>query len=218
MTLNLSTLEFGALLSYTPRGDTKEALHAKDIMIFLKRDQFVGKPPILMSEWIAKKVKEQLTNLPFTHFFGPNTILVPAPKSSLMQPDTLWVPERIAKALVAEGIGSQVVPYLNRSKPVAKAASCPSNERPTAKQHYDSLIVQGALSKPDEIVIIDDVITRGATLLGCANRLADAFPECRIRAFAAMRTVSNSDEFRDLYSPCVGTIALSASGQTHRRP
>ncbi len=218
MTLNLSQLEFGALLTYTPRGDTQKALHSKDVMLFLKRDQFVSKPPVLMSEFIAKNFKQELSNLPFAHFFQPNTILVPAPKSSLMQPDTLWVPERIAKALVAEGIGSKVVSCLTRSKPVVKAASSPASERPTAEQHYDSLIVQGALSKPEEIVIIDDIITRGATLLGCANRLADAFPECKIRAFAAMRTISNSDEFQSVYSPCIGTITLSPSGQTFRRP
>ena len=123
-----------------------------------------------------------------------------------------------SKALVATGIGSKVVPCLTRSKPVAKAASSLSNERPTAEQHYDSLIVQGALSKPMDIVIIDDVITRGATLLGCANRLLDAFPQCRIRAFAAMRTISNSNEFQGVYSPCIGTVTLSPSGQTYRRP
>lgn len=187
-------------------------------MIFLKRDQFVSKPPVLMSEFIAKGIKQELSNLPFAHFFQPNTILVPAPKSSLMQPYELWVPERIAKALVAEGFGSKVVPCLTRSKPVTKAAASPASERPTAEQHYDSLIVQGALSKPQEIVLIDDVVTRGATLVGCSNRLRDAFPECRIRAFAAMRTISDSNEFQSVYSPCIGTITLSPSGQTYRRP
>jgi predicted amidophosphoribosyltransferase len=218
VTLNLTQLEFGSLLTYTPRGDTQKALHSKDVMLFLKRDQFVSKHPVLMSEFIAKGVKQEFANLPFAHFFQPNTILVPAPKSSLMQPDELWVPERIAKALVAEGVGSKVVPCLTRSKPVAKAASSASNERPTAEQHYDSLIVQGALSKPEDIVIIDDVVTRGATLLGCANRLLDAFPQCRIRAFAAMRTISNSNEFQGVYSPSIGTVTLSPSGQTYRRP
>ncbi len=81
--MNLSQLEFGALLTYTPRGFTQKALHSKDVMIFLKRDQFVGNPPILMTEWIAKKVKQQLADLPFAHFFQPNTILVPVPKEFL---------------------------------------------------------------------------------------------------------------------------------------
>jgi predicted amidophosphoribosyltransferase len=215
--MNLSQLEFGALLTYTPRGNTPKSLQSKKNMIALKRDQFVNTPPILVSDWIAKRIQEKITELPFGHFFRPNTILVPVPKSSLMQPDTLWVPERIAKAMVAAGIGKQVDTCLIRTKPVAKAASCVSSERPTAKQHYDSITVQGALSKPDEIVLIDDVVTRGATLIGSANRLADAFPECRIRAFVAMRTISNPNDFQTVYSPCIGTIDLR-EGETYRKP
>lgn len=187
-------------------------------MIALKRDLFVNTPQILMSEWIAKKIQQQIAALPFGQFFQPNTILVPVPKSSLMQPGTLWVPKRIANALVAVGIGRQVSDCLIRAEPVAKAASCSSSQRPTVEQHYESTTAQGTLSSPDEIVLVDDVVTRGATLLGCANRLADAFPECRIRAFAAMRTISNSDEFENVYSPCNGTIDRWASGDTFRRP
>jgi predicted amidophosphoribosyltransferase len=216
--MNLSQLEFCALLSYTPRGSTQKALHSKNVMQALKRDQFVGEPPILMSEWIARTVKQKMAELPFASFFQTNTILVPAPKSSLMQPNTLWVPERVATALVAAGIGKQVASWLIRTKAVSKAASSSPSERPTAEQHYESITVQGALFKPDDIVLVDDVITRGATLLGCANRLADAFPQCRIRAFAAMRTISNPTEFESVYFPCIGTIDLYDTGDTFRRP
>jgi predicted amidophosphoribosyltransferase len=216
--MNLSQLEFGALLSYTPRGSTQKALHSKNVMQALKRDQFVGEPPILMSEWVARTVKQKMAELPFASFFQPNTVLVPAPKSSLMQPNTLWVPERIANALVAAGIGKQVAPWLTRTKAVPKAASSSPSERPTAEQHYESITVQGALFNPEEIVLVDDVVTRGATLLGCANRLADAFPQCRIRAFVAMRTISNSNEFESVYAPCIGTIDLYETGDTFRRP
>ncbi len=216
--MNLSHLEFGALLSYTPRGSSQKAAHSKNVMQALKRDQFVSEPPLLMSEWIAKTIKQKRGELPFVSFFEPNTILVPAPKSSLMQPSTLWVPERIATALVKVGVGKQVVSCLIRTKPVPKAALSSPSERPTAEQHYESITVQGALFKPDEIVVVDDVITRGATLMGCANRLADAFPQCLIRAFAAMRTISNPHEFESVYSPCAGTIDLYETGDTFRRP
>ncbi len=217
--MGLSQLEFGALLTYSPHGTTPSAVHSKGVMQALKRDQYVGNPPIiLMSEWIAKIVKQKMAELPFQCFFQPNTILVPVPKSSLMQPNTLWVPERIAKALVSVGIGKEVASCLIRSKAVPKAASCSPSQRPTAQMHYESITVQGILFKPDEIVLIDDVVTRGATLIGCANRLADAFPQCRIRAFAAMRTISNPDEFENVYSPCIGTIDLCGTGDTFRRP
>jgi len=188
------------------------------VMIALKKDGFVGDPPILMSQWVAQTIQRNRTTLPFASFFQPNTILVPTPKSSLMQPNTLWVPERIATALVRMGLGKEVVSCLVRDKPVPKAALSVPNERSTTVEHYESMRVQGRLSRPDEIVLVDDVVTRGATLLGAANRLADVFPQTRIRAFAAMRTISNQDEFDKLYVPCVGTIELRESGDTLRRP
>jgi predicted amidophosphoribosyltransferase len=216
--MNLSQLEFGSLLTYTPRGNTPKSLHSKNVMIALKRDQFVNTPPILVSDWIAKRVQDKITELSFGQFFRSNTILVPVPKSSLMQPSSLWVPERIATALVAVGLGKKVESCLIRANAVPKAASSSSNMRPTAEQHYESISVQGILSEPDEILLVDDVVTRGATLLGCANRLADAFPKSHIHAFAAMRTISNSNEFENIYAPCIGTITLSATAETFRRP
>ncbi len=58
------------------------------------------------------------------------------------------------------------------------------------------------------ISIVDDVITRGATTLGAANRIADVFPSSDIRVLAAMRTISNPDEFTYFCKPCTGTIKL----------
>jgi hypothetical protein len=214
----LSQLEFGALLTYAPHGNSAEAKRSKDVTYLLKRDGFIGEPPILMSEFIAKSVQEKMAALPFASFFGPNTMLVPAPKSSLMQSGTLWVPERIATALVKRGIGKGVSSCLVRTTAVPKAAYCAPQARPTAADHYASICVQGGLAEPDEILLIDDVVTRGATLIGAANRLTDAFPKTRIRAFAAVRTISNENEFKKIYDPCVGTIDLWDTGETYRRP
>jgi phosphoribosylpyrophosphate synthetase len=216
--MNLSQLEFSALLSYAPRGDSSGIRHSKDVMIALKKDGFVGNPPILMSQWIAQTIQRNMTTLPFASFFQPNTIIIPTPRSCLMQPDTLWVPQRIATALVRVGLGRQVVPYLVRIKPLRKAALSAPKDRPKAAEHYETMRVQGRLSKPDEIVLVDDIVTRGATLLGAANRLADVFPQTPIHAFAAMRTISPPDKFYEEYCPCAGTISLAASGDTFRRP
>ena len=219
--MRLTKLEFGALLTYTPRGYSVKIQDAREFMIALKNERFVEDPQngklVLMSEWIAKTIQRNMTTLPFASFFQPNTILVPTPKSSLMKPDTLWVPMRIASALARIGLG-KVLPCLTRIKSVPKATSSLPKDRPTPAEHYKSLRVDGSLSKPDEIVLVDDIITRGATLLGAANLLADAFPQTRIRAFAAMRTISNPSEFDKLYDPCIGTIELRESGDTLRRP
>lgn len=68
--------------------------------------------------------------------------------------------------------------------------------------------VKELLFKPKDIILVDDVITRGATVLGAVNRLAEAFPSARIRVFAVMRTISNSIKFSKIIEPCIGTISL----------
>lgn len=196
--------------------------HAKDVMLLIKSDGFINEqPPIVMSQWIARTIQQQTLNLPFASFFQPNTVLVPVPRSSLMKPDSLWVPNRIATALAKMGIGRDVVPYLLRTTALRKAATSDPSERPTPKEHLETISVQEQISEPppSEILLVDDIVTRGATLLGAANRLAEAFPKARIRAFAGMRTISVPSDFEATYDPCSGTIEYREQiGDTLRRP
>ncbi len=209
--MRIDLLEYGSLLSYTPLDSSEpppEIQNANDVMYAIKNDSFIEEPPVLTSEWIARTVQENRKSLPFSGFFQPDTILVPVPKSSLAHPGSLWVPERIASALVKKGMGKQVIACLARTTPIRKAAWSGASHRPRPSEQYQTMGVQGSISelKPEEIVLVDDIVTRGATFLGAANRLVEAFPETRIRVFAAMRTVSNASEFEALYKPVSGTI------------
>ena len=111
-------------------------------MKVIKADQYLEKPTILMSDWIAQTVKQYLDRLPFASFFKENTVLVPIPGSSLMQANSLWVPHRIATALVNTGIGKEVVACLVRKTPVRKSAWSKTSERPTVKEHIASFSLQ----------------------------------------------------------------------------
>lgn len=214
----LPELEFAALLAYTPRPENEEQRRSRTVMYHVIEDHLVLQPPRPMSAWVAQRVQEQLRSLPFQGFFGPYVTLVPAPKSSLMQPGTLWVPHRLAHALARAGLGKAVDACLERAAAVLKAALSEPERRPTAHQHYDSLRVTPGLATPTEILLVDDVVTSGATLLGAASRLRQAFPGARIRAFAALRTISNPVEFCGLVDACVGKIELLSNGKTMRRP
>jgi predicted amidophosphoribosyltransferase len=190
-------------------------------MLAIKQDPYGGDPPILMSERIAKAVQENMPSLPFAYFFRPDSVLVPVPKSSMMLRDTLWVPLRVATALAKRGIGSQVDPCLVRTTAVRKAALSKASERPKPKDHFASLSVQRRISgpAPQEILLVDDIITRGSTLLGAANRLADAFPSARIRAFGVMATISDPADFVSLSKPLIGSIQYRPSKEdTIRTP
>jgi predicted amidophosphoribosyltransferase len=215
----LSTVEFGSILSYSPRGISYFEKDSRTYMKSLKQDEYISSPPILMSDFISKIVKEDVTTLPFAHFFQNNPVLVPIPRSSLTYSQSLWVPQRLANALVKQAFGKEVVECLERIIPLPKAATSLAENRPKAAQHYESLEVKEILSEPPkEILLVDDIVTRGATILGATNKLIDVFPKARIRAFAAMRTISPPDVFQNIYDPCVGTIKIIDNNNTVRRP
>ena len=207
-TLNLLKLEFGSIYGYSPRGNSDTEQISRNLMMSLKGDSFVSNPPILTSQYISNALHEDMKKLPFADFFKADPILVPVPNSSLMLPGTLWVSERLAKAMHENGLGTDVIPCLSRKFPLRKSATSLASNRPKAEEHFESLEVQKILSDPHEILLVDDIITRGATILGAANRLKKVYPDVRIRAFAAVRTIS-SPPFNHIYDPCRGTITLS---------
>lgn len=70
---------------------------------------------------------------------------------------------------------------------------------------------------PTRVLLVDDVVTRGATLLGAASRIKEAFPDCEVRGFALVRTES-FDEVTQVRDPRVGTIEIARTGKAVRRP
>jgi hypoxanthine phosphoribosyltransferase len=100
---------------------------------------------------------------------------------------------------------------------VPKSATCPSCKRPTVAVHYESFEVDSGTAAPAEILLVDDVVTKGRTLLAAATRLQEAFPNARIRAFALLRTMGMIAGVEQLLDPCVGQIRWRA-GDAHRSP
>lgn len=139
--------------------------------------------------------------------------MVPVPKSSLTSKGDLWVPYNLAVALVERGLGSEIVPCLKRAEAVQKAALSRSGTRPKAADHYRTIAVE-SVEAPGRAILVDDVVTTGATLIGAAEKMRSVFPDIKISAFVAMRT--ESSEFKKTMYPKVETITLFSSGKTHR--
>lgn len=212
----LSEIEFGSYLTYCPRGNDDEIRKSKDVMLYIKNESSIGQPPKFMSRYVVEMIKEKINNLPFNNFFGDNVSLVPVPKSSLVQKDTLWVPDKIARSLVNQKLGIYC-PCLERIKKIPKAAFSKSIDRPRAIDHYNSIKVKSILPRPQQIILIDDVVTRGATLIGCASKLNEIYPNIPIKGFAILRTISKPEDFVSIKQPCIGKITLD-NGFTHREP
>ena len=218
--MEIPQIDFGAFLTYSPYGESENALRSKTVRTQLKQDEVVnyGGTQQLMSEYLSEMIRNRIETLPFRNFFNNVTILVPAPSSSLLTPNSLWVPQRLANALVRRGLGKDVGTCLERSKAIPKSSSSKPENRPKVTVQYDSMTVQKIIDEPNEIVVIDDIVTRGTTLLGSINLLHDSFPNTKIRGFAFMRTMTTPSEFEKIVNPCIGKIKLRDDGWPLRRP
>jgi predicted amidophosphoribosyltransferase len=115
-------------------------------------------------------------------------------------------------------LGRNVWEALVRRFPVRKSATARNADRPTVQQHYDSFAVaqHGPLA-PTRIVIVDDVVTKGRTILAAALRLHETFPNADIRAFALVRTMGFAPDIAQPLDPCQGVIRW-AGNDARREP
>ncbi|MEI8259454.1 MAG: hypothetical protein WCJ30_27620, partial [Deltaproteobacteria bacterium] len=107
---------------------------------------------------------------------------------------------------VEQGFGARVEPMLVRAIALPKSALAPAGGRPSAGDHFASLSAAPTLARGNHYVLIDDIVTKGATLLGAATRLELVVPGARITAFAVMRTMGRVPDIERLLDPWVGKI------------
>jgi hypothetical protein len=157
----------------------------------------------------------------FATTFGRRVVLVPVPGSTPAL-GTRWVGERLAWCLKEIGLAAEVWPVLQRRHAVRKSAYAPAGERPSVLEHYLSFAIERAFlgrgpvgpgsmvreprGERVRLTLVDDVITRGRTLLAAAQRLREVFPGVEIRAFALLRTLGRDEALRRLPDPCEGEV------------
>jgi predicted amidophosphoribosyltransferase len=166
----------------------------------------------------ALRVRQQATDSPLlADYFGATDLLVPVPGSAPSLAGGSWVAKHLAVALVNEGLGGAAWSGLRRIRAVRKSATAAPGERPTVNLHYESFFIERAAIPPERIVLIDDVVTKGRTLLAAATRVHEAFPCAQIRAFALVRTMGLVTGIQRLLDPCKGEIRWRC-GDAYRRP
>ena len=106
---------------------------------------------------------------------------------------------------------------LTRTKPVAKAAYSPRN-RPSYRDHQNSITIDFDLDIGEQILVVDDIVTRGDTLFACVTMLEDAYPEIEVGGFALVRTMGLIPEIEKIIDPTEGTITGTPFGGVVRVP
>ena len=213
----LSELPFASHFAYSPRGTSELAAQSRRIRDLLKQNRRVGRPALTAAELLARRLREAVDRGDYGAFFDPAAVLVPAPRSSRLLEGALWPALELAAALASVRLGARVLPCLERIQAVPKAAFAEPGQRPTATEHYETIACKPSVPPPATILLVDDIVTKGATLLGSAWRLHETFPVARLTAFAAMRTLGLQPDIEALVAPCTGVIRRAGS-DADRRP
>ncbi len=204
----LSELTFGSFLIYSPRGTSPESAKSRDITYAIKAD--TGGVIAFTADRLKQEIGGAAAAL--LAVLGPDTTLVPCPRSAPLVPGGLWPARRICEELVRAGLGGSVGEFVRRAKSVPKSASAGPGKRPSVDDHILSMCVAGMGSRaPARITLVDDVVTKGATLLAAASHLAAAAPKSQIRAFAVVRTMGLVSDVAAVMEPVVGTIRRSGT-------
>jgi hypothetical protein len=143
-----------------------------------------------------------------TPLFGADVTLIPMPRSAPLVAGALWPAHKICESLVARGIAMQVVPALERATAVPKSARAAPGERPIVAKHYESLLAHARVDVTNRIVLVDDVVTKGATAIAAASRLEEAYPDAEIALFSAIRTRGLVIEIDHILDPATGFIRI----------
>ena len=215
MTPFRSEIAFASLVAYCPRGDGTDVRKSQTLMRQLKGNRMVRAESA--AAFVSRRLREMAPQF-VPSFLGPDVALVPVPRSSLQKRGALWPAFEIAHALRAEGLGAKVVPCLRRHTAVGKAALAAPKDRPRPRTHFESLDLVAPLDLPVNITLIDDVITRGAQMLGAAWRIWSARPDVAVRGFAVIRTVSRPEDFSGIAAPCAGQVVLGRDEECRRTP
>ena len=215
MTPFRSEFEFASLAAYCPRGDGTEIRKSQTLMRQLKGNRMLRDESA--AAFVSRRLRE-MSPPAAVAVLGSDVALVPVPRSSLQKAGALWPALEIAQALHAQGFGSRVLRCLHRHTAVGKAATASPKDRPRARIHFDSLEVVAPMDLPASVTLVDDVITRGAQMLGAAWRIWAARPDVVVRGFAVIRTISRPEEFSAIAAPCAGRVTLGRDEDCYRVP
>lgn len=207
----IGRLEFASCYAYSPRDPSEIGQRSRTLCYRLK----AAEPEAI--RLAADRVRRYVDEGRFGPSFGPDVTVVPVPGRAPLAPGAVSRTALICEALVRVGVAREVLPLLERLEPVQKSAYAQPGQRPDVEAHYGSMRAGGTLTVPDRLLLVDDVITRGATLLAAATRLAERFPNVPVRAFALVRTESYG-ELTAIRDPREGVIELLDDGGTVRRP
>ncbi len=202
---SLSTISCASWLVYATQAGDQNAKRVKNLILDIKTDRVDATTGVPLVRLAIERAVAHLTAESRAAFDG-HPMLVPVPGSGLTKPHTVWPSRRVCEELVRQGLAQDVLPVVHRTTAVPKSAG--SAVRPPLDQHLKSLTVQAHLSPPSRLMLVDDVVTSGTTMMACAIKLAQVFPGVPVSGFALARVQSTGDPIR-VFEPRVERVVVA---------
>lgn len=176
-----SEVEFASFLVYNPNArafSSEVSALSRRICSAVKKET---------AQWaraqrLGPRVRAELGEDIVQRFLPPDATLVPMPGHAPSKDrNSHWPARVLCEEFVGAGLGAKWLPLLSRVRNVGKAATSPSEERPSAEVQYDSMVAIGDMEAGSSVVVVDDVITRGATMLAAIAKLREVLPNATVR-------------------------------------
>jgi predicted amidophosphoribosyltransferase len=218
-------LRCGSWLVYSTYGRSFPAICVRHVIVRLKLGQVEATSG---RSWADLVIERFASHVPFTlrQLFESPVTLVPVPRCTVtaevagVARNDVWPAAALCRELCRRGLGNDVQALLRRVRAVPKSA-WEKEDRPSVDVHFQSFAVAatprtGARAR-GRLLLVDDVVTRGATLLGAARRVRMACPGARIEAFALAHVekagvVGQAGQMGQAVQPCLEQIVGTATG------
>ena len=207
----LSSVAFASWYVYSPRA---AGWVAESSRVMCRRVK--SSDPLWLPHYAGCVFRSTFRNRELAELFSRGAMLVPVPGSARTG-DAPWTALRLALALRQVGLALRIWIGLRRRYAVTKSATAVSAARPSVQQHYESLAAMLPVLPMHRVVLVDDVITKGRTILAAAARLHCVLPAAEVRAFALIRTEGFTHRIERLEEPCHGVIRW-VGGDARREP
>lgn len=154
----------------------------------------------------------------FDDFFNKEVSLIPVPRSHRQIKDAMWPSKVICDVISKAGFAREVLPLLERIENVTTSSMSSPDSRPSVRQHMESLQLDSNTFFPLKVTLVDDLITQGRTLVACAQKILEKYPETQVRCFAILKTRNMIPDIPELVAPTFNYIDYYQSGKTFRHP
>lgn len=204
----MAELRVGSYLVYPPRPTTEDSKRYRSIGLNLKSVQ----QPLFdqAMESAAEAIRQGGV---FKGLFTDHSVLVPVPRSAPQLENALWPSLAIAQALHAHGIGAEVLPMVARTRRITKSATAAAGGRPSVSEHADTMAATVDLFFDRPIVLVDDIITKGATMLGARQAIHAVRPTLSVCGFALLRTLPYGEtDAESFIAPAVSIVRVGRYG------